>query len=65
MPKMKTNSGAAKRFKVSGTGKLRRAKAFRRHCLTCKTRKQKRHLRSAETVHPANAKQIRRMMPYL
>lgn len=65
MPKMKTSRGAAKRFKVSGTGKIRRAKAFRRHQLSCKTRKQKRQLRSPGTVDDTNHKAIRKLIPYM
>jgi large subunit ribosomal protein L35 len=65
MPKMKTNSGAAKRFKVTGTGKLVRKKAYLRHQLTCKTRKAKRHLRHSSVVDPANAPAIRKLLPYL
>ena len=65
MPKIKTSRGAAKRFKVTGTGKLKRHKAYRRHILTTKTRKQKRHLRQAPTVDATNAKAIERLLPYL
>lgn len=65
MPKQKTNRGAAKRFKVTGTGKLKRRKAYLRHILTNKTRKQKRHLRQAVVVDAANKKAIRRLVPYL
>ena len=65
MPKMKTNSGAAKRFKVTGTGKLVRKKAYLRHQLTCKTRKQKRNLRASAVVDAANAPQIRKLIPYM
>jgi large subunit ribosomal protein L35 len=65
MPKQKTNRGAAKRFKLTGTGKLKRHKANLRHILTTKTRKQKRNLRRAVIVDPANAKAIKRLLPYL
>lgn len=65
MPKMKTSRGAAKRFKVTGTGKLKRRKAYLRHILTSKTRKAKRNLRKAPIVDPANAPAIRRLLPYL
>lgn len=65
MPKMKTSRGAAKRFKVSGSGKIRRAKAFRRHQLSCKTRKQKRQLRAPGTVDATNHKAIRKLIPYM
>lgn len=65
MPKIKTSRGAAKRFKVTGTGKLKRHKAFLRHQLTAKTRKAKRHLRHAGIVDATNHKAIRRLVPYL
>ncbi len=65
MPKQKTSRGAAKRFKVTGSGKLKRRKAYLRHILTNKTRKQKRNLRQAAIVDPANAKAIQRLLPYL
>jgi large subunit ribosomal protein L35 len=65
MPKIKTSRGAAKRFKVTGSGKIRRRKANLRHILTTKTRKQKRNLRQAAIVDPANVKSIRRLIPYL
>ncbi len=65
MPKQKTSRGAAKRFKVTGSGKLKRRKAYLRHILTNKTRKQKRHLRQAAIVDPTNAKAIQRLLPYL
>ncbi|HVN86746.1 MAG TPA: 50S ribosomal protein L35 [Candidatus Binatia bacterium] len=65
MPKIKTSRGAAKRFKVTGTGKVRRRKAYLRHQLTCKTTKQKRHLRHATVVHGANEKAIKKLIPYM
>jgi large subunit ribosomal protein L35 len=65
MPKMKSNRGAAKRFAKTGKGKVKRRKAYLRHQLTCKTRKQKRHLRHGTTVDSANAKAIKRLLPYL
>jgi large subunit ribosomal protein L35 len=65
MPKLKTNSAAAKRFKRTGSGKIRRRKAYLRHILTTKTRKQKRHLRQSGTVDASNVTAIRRLMPYL
>jgi large subunit ribosomal protein L35 len=65
MPKMKTKRGAAKRFSVTGSGKVRRRKAYLRHILTSKTKKQKRHLRKAAIVDGTNAKSIRRLVPYL
>jgi large subunit ribosomal protein L35 len=65
MPKLKTNRGAAKRFKKSGTGKIVRRKAYLRHQLSCKTRKQKRHLRKDAVVDAANARAIRQLLPYI
>jgi large subunit ribosomal protein L35 len=65
MPKQKTSRGAAKRFKVTGTGKLKRRKANLRHILTTKTRKQKRNLRKSVVVDATNARAIRRLLPYL
>jgi large subunit ribosomal protein L35 len=65
MPKQKTSRGAAKRFKLTGTGKLKRRKAYLRHILTSKTRKQKRNLRQAVVVDQTNAKAIQRLLPYL
>jgi len=65
MPKQKTSRGAAKRFKVTGTGKLKRRKAYLRHILTTKTRKQKRNLRRGVVVDATNAKAIRRLLPYV
>lgn len=65
MPKMKTNRGAAKRFRTTGSGKLKRGKAYRRHILTNKTTKQKRQLRHGALVDGANERSIRRLVPYL
>jgi large subunit ribosomal protein L35 len=65
MPKMKTKRGAAKRFKVTGTGKIKRARAYRRHILTTKSAKKKRHLAASAIVSPANAKAVKRLIPYL
>jgi large subunit ribosomal protein L35 len=59
---MKSNRGAAKRFKKTGSGKIVRAKAYRRHQLSCKTSKQKRHLRKGIVVDPANARAIRLLL---
>ena len=57
MPKMKTHRGAAKRFKKTGTGKLKRAKAFKSHILTKKSAKRKRNLRKAAYVSTTQEKQ--------
>ncbi|MDR1546363.1 MAG: 50S ribosomal protein L35 [Deltaproteobacteria bacterium] len=65
MPKMKSNRGAAKRFKATGAGKIRRNRAYARHILTTKTTKQKRGLRKAATVDSANAKSVKKLLPYL
>ncbi len=65
MPKQKTSRGAAKRFKKTGTGKLKRRKAYLRHILTNKSPKQKRGLRKAAIVDATNAKAINRLLPYL
>jgi large subunit ribosomal protein L35 len=65
MPKMKSNSGAGKRFKVTGTGKVVRAKAFKSHILTSKTTKRKRNLRKSDIVHSANMYNMRRLLPYM
>lgn len=64
MPKLKTNKGAAKRFKVTANGKIKRKKAYLRHILSSKTTKQKRHLRAAAFVDSANLKSIKRILPY-
>jgi len=65
MPKLKTSRGAAKRFKKTGTGKVLRRKAYLRHQLSAKTRKQKRHLRKGAVVDGANARQIKLLLPYI
>ncbi|MBV6448010.1 50S ribosomal protein L35 [Nitrosomonas sp.] len=64
MPKMKTKSGAAKRFKVRASGSVKRSQAFKRHILTKKTTKNKRQLRGTAAVHATNSASIRAMMPY-
>jgi large subunit ribosomal protein L35 len=64
MPKMKTRRGAAKRFSVTGTGKVKRAKAFRRHLLTSKSPKHKRRLRKPALVAEVITSKIRRFLPY-
>lgn len=64
MPKLKTHKGAAKRFKKTATGKIKRSKAFRRHILTSKETKRKRHLGRATLVSDADAPKVRRMIPY-
>ncbi len=64
MPKMKTNRGAAKRFKLTGTGKLKRSKAYASHILTPKSRKRKRNLRKSALINMADMKNVRRLLPY-
>ncbi len=65
MPKMKSNRGAAKRFKLTGSGKIKRNKAFSSHILTKKSTKRKRGLRQSDIVDSANYKGIRRILPYM
>lgn len=62
MPKLKTNRAAMKRFRKTGTGKVRRNKAFKSHILTKKTTKRKRGLRKATLVHPTDMRRVRRML---
>ena len=64
MPKIKTNRAAAKRFRVTGTGKLKRNKGYKRHILSSKGQKRKRHLRKATMVAAVEAKNIRQLIPY-
>lgn len=62
MPKMKTNSGAKKRFRLTANGKVRRAKAYARHILTKKHPKRKRRLAQPGLVDPADAGRIKRLI---
>jgi len=64
MPKIKTNRGAAKRFKVTGSGAIKRGQSHRRHILTKKSTKRKRQLRSPAQMHKADVAAARRMIPY-
>lgn len=64
MPKMKSNRAAAKRFRFTGSGKVKRAKAYKSHILTKKSPKRKRNLRGTTTVDPTNEKKIKRLLPY-
>ena len=64
MPKMKTSRAAAKRFKVTGTGKLKRAKAYKSHILTKKTTKRKRNLRKPAITDSTNVKNMNKNLPY-
>ncbi|AEB10131.1 50S ribosomal protein L35 [Desulfobacca acetoxidans] len=65
MPKIKTHRGAAKRFKLTGGGRLKKTKAFRRHILTSKSSKRKRHLRAPEMVAKSSEKNLKKLLPYL
>ncbi|HZW82211.1 MAG TPA: 50S ribosomal protein L35 [Candidatus Deferrimicrobium sp.] len=65
MPKMKTHRGAAKRFKKTATGKIKRAHAFTSHILEKKSPKRKRNLRKGAIVTRGDAKRIERLIPYL
>jgi large subunit ribosomal protein L35 len=64
MPKMKTKSGAKKRFRVRGSGSIKRSMAFKRHILTKKSTKNKRQLRGSTGVHSTNADSVNAMLPY-
>ena len=64
MPKMKSNRGAAKRFRVTGSGRVKRGQSFRRHILTKKSTKRKRQLRSGEMVAAVDVRMVARMLPY-
>lgn len=62
MPKMKTNSSAKKRFKLTGTGKVKRAHAFKNHILTKKSNKRKKALGQFAVVDPTNEQRVKRML---
>lgn len=62
MPKMKSNRGARKTFRKTGTGKFKRANSLKRHILTKKTKKRKRHLRRSSLVSAADQKRVERMI---
>mgnify|MGYP004498614863 FL=1 len=64
MPKIKTHSGAKKRFKLTKTGKVKRAHAFKSHILNKKTTKRKRNLRKVVTADVTNIAKIKKMIPY-
>ena len=64
MPKIKSNSGAKKRFKLSKNGKVIRAHAYKSHILNKKTTKRKRNLRQTTTADKTNVKQIKKLIPY-
>ncbi len=65
MPKIKTSKAASKRFKVTGTGKLKRMKAYKSHILTKKSAKRKRNLRKSTTADATNVKAMKKILPYL
>jgi large subunit ribosomal protein L35 len=64
MPKMKTKKSAAKRYHITGTGKVRFKKQGLRHILTKKNAKRKRRLRLSATLSPVESKRVRQLMPY-
>ncbi len=64
MPKQKTHRGAAKRFSLTGTGKIKRAKAYKSHILNKKTTKRKRNLRKPTLVAETEARTVKKMIPY-
>ena len=64
MPKLKTHSGAKKRFNLTKTGKVKRARAFKSHILTKKTTKRTRHLRTTAYADVTNTEAIKKMIPY-
>jgi large subunit ribosomal protein L35 len=65
MPKMKTHRGAAKRFSLTATGRVKRSKAYASHILTTKTKKRKRNLRKSTVLDETNEKSIKKILPYL
>ena len=64
MPKLKTHKGAAKRFRITATGKVKRGHAYARHILTSKSRSRKRRLGKSSIADDANSPEIKRMIPY-
>jgi len=65
MPKMKSNSGAKKRFRVTASGRIKCKRAYRSHILTKKSTKRKRHLRKRSMINSADEPQVRCLLPYL
>ena len=65
MPKMKTHRGAAKRFRATGSGKLKRSKAYKRHILTKKSANTKRNLRKSAIMSKGDQSRIARILPYI
>lgn len=64
MPKIKTNRSASKRFRLTGTGKVLRNKAYKSHILTKKSRKRKRNLRQSTLLDAADQKKVKKLIPY-
>jgi len=64
VPKIKTNRAAAKRFRVTGSGKIKRNKGFKSHILSSKSKKRKRHLRHSTMVSAVESRNIRQLIPY-
>ena len=64
MPKLKTHRGAAKRFRVTASGKIKRSRAFTSHILTKKTTNRKRKLDKEDFVHPSDQRRVKAMLPY-
>ena len=64
MPKLKTNRGAAKRFKKTGSGKYKRSSSHLNHILTKKSTKRKRHLRSSSLISDGDLKSVKKLLPY-
>ncbi len=65
MPKIKTNRGAAKRFRKTASGRFKAGRAFRSHILTKKSTKRKRRLRAPNHVHESDTRRVARMLPYV
>jgi large subunit ribosomal protein L35 len=64
MPKLKTHKGAKKRFKITGSGKVKRQRPYTRHLFTAKSAKRKRHLRSAGYVDSTDMDRVKKLLPY-
>ena len=64
MPKLKTHRGAAKRFKMTASGRFKRSKAYKSHILTKKTTKRKRKLDTRTMVSPSDQRRVAQMLPY-
>jgi large subunit ribosomal protein L35 len=64
MPKLKTKKSASKRFRMTGSGGVKRSRAFLRHILTKKSTKRKRHLRGTTMVHESDQRAVKTMLPY-